>query len=90
MVKSNQYDALKTEYELLKINRENVIDSLNRENVKAKLQIQVLEDSLRVVDNRVVHHYIKVDDIKKEEFVVSTTLSESASLLKNNLACTEL
>lgn len=90
MVKSNQYDTLKVEYESLKTNKESIIDSLNNENAKAKYVIQTLEDSLKIVDNKVVHHYIKVDEVKKEQFVVSTTLSESTRLLKKNLLCTNL
>lgn len=90
MIKNNQYDALKIEYESLKINKENIIDSLNKENVKTKYTIKTLEDSLKTVNTKVVHHYIKVDNIKKEEFIISSTLSESANLLKENLLCTNL
>ena len=90
MIKNNQYDTLKIEYESLKNNKESIIDSLNRENTKAKYTIKTLEDSLKIVDNKVGHHYIKVGEVKKEEFVISATLSESADLLKKNLLCTNL
>ena len=90
MVKSNQYDTLKMEYDSLKINKESIIDSLNRENSRIQNTIESLEDSLKVVDTKIVHHYIKVDNIKKEEFVISPALSESTNLLKENLLCTNL
>lgn len=71
-------------------NKENVIDSLYKENVKTKLEIKVLEDSLKTVDININNNLHKVNEIKKEEFIVSTSLSESADLLKKNLSCAKL
>lgn len=87
---NNQYDSLKVDYEQLKNNKEQVIDSLNKENNKTKQTIKVLEDSLKTIDIRLSNNSDKIEDIKKEEFVVSVSLSESANLLKKNLSCTKL
>ena len=87
---NNQYDSLKVDYEQLKNNKEQIIDSLNKENHKTKQTIKVLEDSLKVIDVQLSDNSNKIEDIKKEEFVVSVSLSESANLLKKNLSCTKL
>ena len=87
---NNQYDSLKIDYEQLKNNKEQIIDSLNKENHKTKQTIKVLEDSLKVIDVQLSDNSNKIEDIKKEEFVVSVSLSESANLLKKNLSCTKL
>lgn len=87
---NNQYDSLKVDYEQLKNNKEQVIDSLNKENNKTKQTIKVLEDSLKTIDIQLSNNSDKIEDIKKEEFVVSVSLSESANLLKKNLSCTKL
>ena len=90
VIVNNQYDSLKVDYEQLKNNKEQVIDSLNKENNKTKQTIKVLEDSLKTIDIQLSNNSDKIEDIKKEEFVVSTSLSESANLLKKNLSCTKL
>lgn len=87
---NNQYDSLKVDYEQLKNNKEQIIDSLNKENHKTKQTIKVLEDSLKVIDLQLSDNSNKIEGIKKEEFVVSTSLSESTNLLKKNLSCTKL
>ena len=87
---NNQYDSLKVDYEQLKYNKEQIIDSLYRENNKTKQTIKVLEDSLKVIDVQLSNNFDKIENIKKEEFVVSINLSESANLLKKNLSCTKL
>ena len=87
---NNQYDSLKVDYEQLKNNKEQVIDSLNKENHKTKQTIKVLEDSLKTIDIQLSNNSDKIEDIKKEEFVVSVSLSESTKLLKKNLSCTKL
>ena len=90
MIINNQYDSLKVDYEQLKNNKEQIIDSLNKENYKTKQTIKVLEDSLKVIDVQLSDNSNKIESIKKEEFVVSVSLSESANLLKKNLSCTKL
>ena len=87
---NNQYDSLKVDYEQLKNNKEQIIDSLNKENHKTKQTIKVLEDSLKVIDVKLSNNSNKIEGIKKEEFVVSASLSESSNLLKKNLLCTKL
>jgi hypothetical protein len=87
---NNQYDSLKVDYEQLKNNKEQIIDSLNKENHKTRQTIKVLEDSLKVIDVQLSGNSSKIKSIKKEEFVVSVSLSESAKLLKKNLSCTKL
>ena len=87
---NNQYDSLKVDYEQLKNNKEQIIDSLNKENHKTKQTIKVLEDSLKTIDIQLSNNSDKIEDIKKEEFVVSVSLSESTKLLKKNLSCTKL
>ena len=87
---NNQYDALKLDYEQLKDNSEQIVDSLHKENDKTKQTIKVLEDSLKVIDVQLSSNSDKIEDIKKEEFVVSSSLSESTDLLKKNLSCTRL
>lgn len=87
---NNQYDSLKVDYEQLKNNKEQIIDSLNKENYKTRQTIKVLEDSLKVIDVQLSGNSNKIKSIKKEEFVVSVSLSESAKLLKKNLSCTKL
>ena len=87
---NNQYDSLKVDYEQLKNSKEQIIDSLNKENHKTKQTIKVLEDSLKVIDVQLSDNSNKIESIKKEEFVVSVSLSESANLLKKNLSCTKL
>ena len=87
---NNQYDSLKIDYEQLKNNKEQIIDSLNKENHKTKQTIKVLEDSLKVIDVQLSNNSNKIESIKKEEFVVSVSLSESANLLKKNLSCIKL
>lgn len=87
---NNQYDALKLDYEQLKDNSEQIVDSLHKENDKAKQTIKVLGDSLKVIDVQLSSNADKIEDIKKEEFAVSISLSESANLLKKNLSCTKL
>ena len=82
---NNQYDALKLDYEQLKDNSEQIVDSLHKENYKTKQTIKVLEDSLKVIDVQLSNNSNKIEDIKKEEFVVSSSLSESTDLLKKNL-----
>jgi hypothetical protein len=63
---------------------------LNKENNKTKQTIKVLEDSLKTIDIQLSNNSDKIEDIKKEEFVVSISLSESTKLLKKNLSCTKL
>lgn len=87
---NNQYDSLKVDYEQLKNSKEQIIDSLNKENHKTKQTIKVLEDSLKVIDVQLSDNSNKIESIKKEEFAVSVSLSESANLLKKNLSCTKL
>ena len=90
MIINNQYDSLKVDYEQLKNNKEQIIDSLNKENHKTKQTIKVLEDSLKTIDIQLSNNSDKIEDIKKKEFAVSVSLSESANLLKKNLSCTKL
>ena len=90
VIVNNQYDSLKVDYEQLKNSKEQIIDSLNKENHKTKQTIKVLEDSLKVIDVQLSDNSNKIESIKKEEFVVSVSLSESANLLKKNLSCTKL
>ena len=90
MIINNQYDSLKVDYEQLKNNKEQIIDSLNKENYKIKQTIKVLEDSLKTIDIQLSNNSDKIEDIKKKEFVVSVSLSESTKLLKKNLSCTKL
>ena len=87
---NNQYDILQKDYELLKENKEFIIDSLSKENLKTKQEITILEDSLKTIDVAIIDNSIKIEEIKKDEFIISTSLSESADLLKRNLLCTEL
>ena len=87
---NNQHDSLKVDYEQLKNNKEQIINSLNKENHEIKQTIKVLEDSLKVIDVQLSNNSSKIESIKKEEFVVSVSLSESANLLKKNLSCTKL
>ena len=90
MIVNNQYLSLQKDFELLKNNKEHVIDSLNNENIKTKHTIKILEDSLKTVEVNIINNSHKIVQIKKEEFIVSTSLSESADLLKKNLLCTKL
>jgi ribosomal protein L11 len=87
---SNQYLSVKRDYEFLKNTNERIIDSLKNENVKTKKVIKTLEDALKNLDSKIENTTTIIEVVKKEEFVVSTSLSESASLLKKNLSCTEL
>lgn len=87
---SNQYASIKRDYEFLKNTNERIIDSLKNDNIKTKRIIKTLEDSLKNVDTKIKNTTTIIEVVKKEEFVISTSLSESASLLKKNLSCTEL
>lgn len=87
---NNQYSTLKINYEQLKNNKEQIIDSLHKENNKTKQTIKVLEDSLKTIDIQLSNNSNKIESVRKEEFVVSISLSESADLLKKNLSCTKL
>ena len=90
VIMSNQYASIKRDYEFLKNTNERIIDSLKNDNIKTKRIIKTLEDSLKNVDTKIKNTTTIIEVVKKEEFVISTSLSESASLLKKNLSCTEL
>lgn len=90
IIMSNQYLSVKRDYEFLKNTNERIIDSLKNENVKTKKVIKTLEHALKNLDSKIENTTTVIEVVKKEEFVVSTSLSESASLLKKNLSCTEL
>ena len=86
---NNQYNSLKLDYEQLKYNKEYLIDSLQKDNVRTKQIIKVLEDSLKTLDVQILENVNKVESFKSEEFDISINLSKSANLLKENL-CADL
>lgn len=87
---SYKYNKLEIDYNLLKIEEELVIDSLNKENLKYKSCIIQLKDSLNFIENKIINNSQKIDSIKKDEFIISSSFSESSILLKENLLCTDL
>ena len=90
VIVNNQYLSLQKDFDSLKNNKEHIIDSLNNENIKTKHTIKVLKDSLKTVEVNIINQSNKIIEIKKEEFVISTSLSKSAELLKKNILCTKL
>ena len=87
---NSKYTSLQNDYNQLKNNNEQIIDSLNRENFETKKIIKSLEDTINIINSELEKNQEKVEVIKKEEFVISSTFSKSATLLKKNLECTDL
>lgn len=83
------YVNLKSNYYSFKNVKTYTIDSLNWENNKIKQTIITLEEKLKDVDNKIESNVDKIIEIKREEFVVSPSLSKSTELLKKNLSCVE-
>lgn len=90
IIVNNNYLNLKEEYDILKNDKEYIIDSLNRENTKIREDIVSLKDTLEKINTNLLNNSNKIEIVKKEEFTVSLSFSESSNLLKNNLSCTDL
>lgn len=82
-----QYNSLKQDYNELKFQKENTIDSLKRDNVKRLESIAELESEISILNNKIDSMYnVKQTVIQmKNEFTVSQNISEGANLLKQNL-----
>ena len=82
-----QYNSLKQDYNELKFQKENTIDSLKRDNVKRLESIAELESEISILNNKIDSMYnVKQTVIQmKNEFTVSQNISEGANLLKRNL-----
>jgi hypothetical protein len=81
---------LQDDYNRLKNNKEQIIDSLNRENEETKKIVQSLEDTINIINLELEKNKGKAETIKKETFIVSPSFSKSTNLLKENLECTDL
>lgn len=90
VIVNNKYSTLQEDYNILKVDKENVIDSLNKENNRINSEVLSLEDSICKINDMLEISSNKIESIKKEEFTVSTSFSKSAKLLKDNLTCTDL
>ena len=90
IIVNNKYLNLQDDYNSLKNNKEQIIDSLNNENTKTKKIIQSLEDEIVMINLELEKKENKVETIKKEKFTISPSFSKSTNLLKENLACTDL
>ena len=77
-------------YNILKNDKEYIIDSLNKENAETKEIIKSLEDTLDKVNSKIEEESSKIEIVEKEEFTISNSFSESTILLKENLLCTDL
>lgn len=90
VIVNNKYSTLQEDYNTLKVDKENVIDSLNKENNRISSEVLSLEDSICKINNVLETNSNKIESIKKEEFTVSSSFSKSTKLLKENLACIDL
>jgi cell division protein FtsB len=82
---NNKYASLKQDYELLKFDKEFIIDSLQKDNMKIQKTIMFYEDSIYTLNKNLINAYNKVNETKKDTFVINETFSESTILLKQNL-----
>lgn len=87
IIVQSQYNSLKQDYNELKFQKENVIDSLERDNAKRLESITELESEVKILNNKVDSlNNIKQIVIKsKKDFTVSRDISEGSNLLKQNL-----
>jgi len=90
IIVNNKYSTLQEDYNILKNDKEYIIDSINRENIKIKEIVKSLEDTLSKVNSELEKNFDKIEIVKKEEFTISNSFSESTILLKENLLCTDL
>ena len=90
VIVNNKYSTLQEDYDILKNDKEYIIDSLNRENAETKEIIKSLEDTLDKVNSKLENSSNKIEGIEKEEFTISNNFTESTILLKENLLCTDL
>lgn len=90
VIVNNKYSTLQENYNILKNDKEYIIDSLNKENAETKEIIKSLEDTLDKVNSKIEEESSKIEIVEKEEFTISNSFSESTILLKENLLCTDL
>ena len=90
IIVNNKYSTLQEDYNILKNDKEYIIDSLNKENAETKEIIKSLEDTLDKVNSKIEEESSKIEIVEKEEFTISNSFSESTILLKENLLCTDL
>ena len=90
VIVNNKYTTLQEDYNILKLDKENVIDSLNKENVRIGEEVIVLSDSIANINLKLQTNSNRIEFVEKDEFTISNSFSESTILLKENLACTDL
>ena len=90
MVLNSNFNELKLEYQEQLFNKEIVINNL-QEDIEIKVQeINLLEKKIYSLEQSVDSlQNIKIEK-KKKEFEISSSISESVKLLRENLKCVEL
>ena len=90
VVLNNNFRKLKFEYQEQLFNKEIVIDGL-QEDIEIKVQeINLLEKKIYSLEQSVDSlQNIKIE-VSEKEFEISSSISESVKLLRENLKCVEL
>lgn len=90
MVLNNNFRKLKFEYQEQLFNKETVIDGLQKD-IEIKVQeINLLEKRIYSLEQSVDSlQNIKIE-VSEKEFEISSSISESVKLLRENLKCVEL
>lgn len=87
VISNIRYNNLKQDYDELKFKQENVIDSLKNDNLERMELISKLESEVIVLNNELdsLHASKQIVINSIDKFTVSQSISEGASLLKQNL-----
>lgn len=90
MVLNSNFNELKLEYQEQLFNKEIVINNL-QEDIEIKVQeINLLEKKIYSLEQSVDSlQNIKIE-VSEKEFEISSSISESVKLLRENLKCVEL
>lgn len=87
VITQKRYDTLEQNYNELLFEKSNIIDSLEKDNLKRLESIEYLEHEVIVLNNHIDSLNNLKQEIKKSknEFTISTNISEGCTLLKKNL-----
>lgn len=86
IISNNRYQSLKEDYQELLLDRDLQIDSLIKNNIEKEKSVKNLELQLVKLNKDLDSLYnVKTEIIEKNEFQISSSISNTAVLLKKNL-----
>lgn len=87
VVSENRYATLEEQYKELLSDKQTIIDSLRRDNETKAEEILLITESVNSLEYKIDSLTKVKRKVIRDTFVVSSSFSESISLLKSNLEC---